>query len=68
MEDYLDGGSPSMSLLNVVSVRIPSSKHSAGQVVQLTMRNDATARQVLCTVCEVRVLIQSPRYLETFFF
>ena len=56
MEDYLDGGSPCMSLLNVVSVRIPSSKHSAGQVVRLTMRNDATARQVLHTVCEVNAI------------
>ena len=55
-EEYIDGSCPPVSLLNVVTVRIPSGKHRGGQAVQLTMRNDMTAKQLLRTVCEVRML------------
>ena len=55
-EDVVDGSSQdwSMPQLNVVSVRVPSAKSAAGgQVIQLTLRNDTTAGQLLHTVCEV---------------
>lgn len=41
----------SSSLVNVVTVRIPSGKHG-GQTVQLTLRNDTTAKQLLLNMCE----------------
>lgn len=40
------------SFLNVVTIRIPGRKED-GQAVQLTIRNDTTAEQLLATVSEV---------------
>ena len=66
-EEYVDGGCNgvplSMPLLNVVSVRVPGGKHSGGQVIQLTLRNDTTTRQLLGTVCEVGVVSYNTSYI-----
>ncbi len=52
-EDALEGSDWATPLLNVMSIRVPSAKSAGGQVIQLTLRNDTTAGQLLLAVCEV---------------
>ena len=59
-EDAPDGGADwPTPLLNMVNVRIPSTKNPGGQVMQLMLRNDTTAGQLLLTVSEVCILVHT---------